>query len=108
YDALGNLSSQCLARLDPQVPRDQRATQADPGVLSWTSYEWRGTRLVAEHSSDGRSTHYELDAADRIRFRRVYRAGTHVEEEALVYDAMGTPLVAGARYDALGRPIELD
>jgi RHS repeat-associated protein len=108
YDAVGQLTAQCLSRHDRSLPREQLATRSDPNVLWWATYDWRGTRLTGERLSDGRSIQYDLDAADRVRTRRVYQNGSLVEEENLSYDAAGTVRMARARYDALGRPSEID
>ncbi len=102
------LRRQVLARFDPNIALDRRATSADPNVVYWSTYDYSDRAIVTgERHSDGRSVEYELDAADRIRERRAYRNGILVAEERLAYDLAGTPLVPGAKYDALMRPSEL-
>jgi len=108
YDANGNLARQCLSRWSPDVPEDLAATSADPNVIHWATYEYDAQeRLRREWRSDGRTIEYEVDADGHISCKRTWRADQVVNEERIAYDAAGTPLIAGARYDALARPVAL-
>ncbi|WP_438002325.1 DUF6531 domain-containing protein [Sorangium sp. So ce185] len=103
----GQLAGTWLARRDDALQREQRATQADPGLISWATYFWRDDYLVSEYHSNGRSVEYDIAPGGRIQRRRVLDKGQVVEEENLRFDGAGTPLMAGALYDSLGRPIEI-
>ncbi len=104
----GKLEAQYLARYNPNTPREVAATHSDPNLLHWRRYEYDlAQNLIAEHRSDGRTIRYELTRDDQVAVRRIYRGATLLEEERYAYDACGTPVIAGARYDAAMRPTEL-
>jgi RHS repeat-associated protein len=107
FTSTGQLEGQWLARRDDALPREQQATPADPGLLWWTTYTWRGDFLVREHDSNDRTVEYDLTPGGRIRARRAFAGGQLVDEELLSFDGFGTPIVKGARYDAHGRPTEI-
>lgn len=89
-------------------PLDQCAVEDDPKILFWVRYAYDGERrLRIEERSDGTRIDLDLDAAGQIVERRVQRKGAPAEVERWAYDAVGSPKVAGARYDLLHRPIEL-
>jgi YD repeat-containing protein len=107
FGPTGLLLRQSFARVDPRVTEAEVATSADPNLLLWSSYEYRHGVLVGEHHSDGRTIEYDLTPAEQVAARRVSRRGVTETEERLRYDAAGTPIVHGARYDRLMRPVEI-
>ncbi len=104
----GKLVYRGLASRSGGASNDTIALPGAPGTLSFVEYDYdpRGN-LTRERRSDGSTIEYELSVDDRIVARRVSRGGKLEHEEKIGYDATGTPRMAGARYDAVGRPIEL-
>jgi RHS repeat-associated protein len=108
FGRTGKLELQALARYDRSLPPGPVATQGDPNLLFWVRYEYDAALVLKrEIRSDGTLTEYETDASDRVVLKRVTHGKNLVSEERIAYDAAGTPLVVGARYDELTRPVEL-
>jgi RHS repeat-associated protein len=108
HDENRRLVRQCLTRRSPDVAEALAATSADPHVLFWAAYEYDAAgRLRREWRSDGRTIDNQLDADGHVTARRTWRDGKVVSEERVAYDLAGTPRMAGARYDALARPVAL-
>jgi RHS repeat-associated protein len=102
----GLLLVQSVARRSPTVPDHEAATSADPNLLLWTRYEYDAWQMLrSEQRSDGTTTEYELTTGGQIAVRRVSRGGRVIEEERIAYDAAGTPMLPGVRFDALMRPV---
>lgn len=108
FNKNGQLTGTWLARRNDTLPREQRATKQDPGLISWSTFFWVNDFLVSENHSDGRAVEYDITAAGRIGKRRILEKGHVVKEEAFKFDGDGTPIVAGAVYDRLSRPVELN
>lgn len=90
-------------------PAPGDAARREQDVLFWATYEYDGQlNLIREQRSDGTTVEYDITSGDQVAAKRVWKNGKVVDEERLAYDAAGTPLMWGARYDALMRPIELN
>lgn len=106
FGPTGLLVMQAVARFDPNRDPGLAATNADPSLVVWISYEHdqnQTLRRVAD--SRGVLVEYDVDLADRVVECREWRDGSVTHEERIGYDRAGTVRLPGVQFDAAGRPI---
>ncbi len=108
YDQLGELVIEREYAADGQLARRTLRLANDAGTrLDEVRYEYdTGHMLRRESHANGRLVEYDLNGADQVVVRRIIE-GSIPREERWNYDAAGTALVPGARYDSQMRPVEI-